>query len=600
MTKKLKFTFDAFMQLSSSVDDSNGSGSGGGGKNQTRPASSPNLSPPPNKRRVTGSPNVGIGGVTEDFASMSPPSNANETSAGTTGGSTTASPLPFSPANNFRHPDHVIKKVISLLQKMKMKKDIIAKVPSHHANGLVPDISKIVDEGTIKEILKNFSPLKIGEICKEGYDCNLTSPHHEEVKQRDAIHEDDFCDTLYDIGCGYHKSLSGTKKEWSDVYALMNEDPDKYSDEFVEMIGDALDRMDKLELEDDDWYTLIYIGESAFMSYHGRAVEGKYPDEMYQLATLLGRDVVETKVSSATAFEKPHSLFVEAFLATLMMAATDETRRLRKKDVPCYINMYKGGDGFNRVRCGVRESPLFFSSTGNALGDFLKYNYKNSGHIEVFGTDFTLANMSNSTRSEHLTLVQNFVKDYESQIRAYIGNTNKREKTGRDVITDPNHEITIMDVGQYFGYYVGTKNVELCRGIFSKEYIRQREEESNNAYNPLLHELKEKDENWVTITDNGNTMSVLAIPKMYKGKDMLWYVRRIWALEENDDSFWVKKLLKSEGFDFDKVEEAVHQKGLLSADEFTAAGKKAVESTKAVINQQSDDITQDNENEEDW
>ena len=112
--------------------------------------------------------------------------------------------------------------------------------------------------------------------------------------------------------------------------------------------------------------------------------------------------------------------------------------------------------------------------------------------------------------------------------------------------------------------------------------------------------MKEKNENWVTITDNGNTMSVLAIPKMYKGKDMLRYVRRIWALEENDDSFWVKKLMKSKGFDFDKVEEAVHQKMLSSADEFTAAGKKAVESTKAVINQQSDDITQDNENEEDW
>ena len=283
------------------------------------------------------------------------------------------------------------------------------------------------------------------------------------------------------------------------------------------MVVKASETIVELGLTDGDVYTLPYVGESAYMSFLERAVDGKYPNMMYELANLLSVTVVETKVSSATSFDKRHSLFNEAFLAVLMMSATDRTRGKHGEYGPYKILSYDG-TGCNKVRAGVRDHhhSARYSSRGEAINNILRRNYNGYGEMEVMSETITAENLARGTTNEELRIVRQFVDDFdfEEQLREYIADPVRRKKTDRPVIDDRNHPIRILDVSQFWGYYNGTRNKELGRGIFSEEYLERVSGLARELFWEKVEELKKYVNKYglVTIdTGDGSTLDVLFV-----------------------------------------------------------------------------------------
>ena len=517
----MKFDYLGVKLLASLSSASDGGGDGGGSR--SRPSSSASTARHKDKsQRVTASPDVG--NITDGLGAMSP-SDVDETPTGTTGidatttgGTTTGgTSLGFTPVNDFNHSDEIVSDVMSLLQSTISNSAYSERLTSHHANGMVPSLRIIMNspnrDAMIANVLNDFCPEILKMICSDDYDCNRTS-EEEEFQLRNEIHNGVFLDTLNVIACGYKKSVSGPVEKWKEAESLVEDDLDDYSDDLREMVVKASETINELGLTDGDVYTSQYIGESAYMSFEQRAVDGKYPHFMYELAHLLDTTVVETKVSSATPFDKKHSLFNEAFLAVLMMSATDRTRKKKGEFKPCKILLYDG-TGCNKVRAGVREHHSNrFTSSGKAINNLFKRNYKHYGEIVVMSDKFTVENLAPGTSNEEIVRVRSFLGDFEDQIRKYIADPVKRKKTGRPVIDAPDHPLSILDVCQFWGYYNGTKSKELGRGIFSKEYLERVAELARGLFWEKFKELQKYVNKYglVTIdTGDGSTVDVLFV-----------------------------------------------------------------------------------------
>jgi len=490
---------------------------------------------------------------------------------------TEESNLGFPSVGEFTHSNVNIDLVLSLLQSM--KGDNMSAI-NHHANGLVPSLQSI-NRPTLVSGLSGFATESINFLLQDKFDINLI-PQDKAIALQKLLHEGEFKGTLDDISCSYLKIYSMLVSEWKSAKEEIDKNRNDYSEDLKTMVTNVNEKINALDLEDDHWYSFVYIGESAYQSFKERAIDGGYPGFMYELAELFSdREVIEIKISSSIACDDNASLFNESLFAVLLMQATNNTRRQNNHgDVKCHLILYKGDSG-NKVRTGQREHFCSkFTSSGYCIVELLRRNFKSNGGVEVFGDGFVPENLVRGTTSQMVNCFISYTKSNDEQIRAYIANDELREKNGRLVIKDPDHKLTLADAGHHFCHRVGCAAVEKCRGIFSDEYIENRARSGLDKMLPLLRRYRDSGKRDV---DMGDGTTILVVPEKEKGfANPSVYVERVWGYEKGDPLFWVKEALIKEKFDFSRHAEGTTKKMEQFGAAITNKGKSAEEEVKAI------------------
>lgn len=208
-----------------------------------------------------------------------------------------------SPRAGFVHEESDVTKIVDVLLSLD-RNHVSLTSPNHHVHGMTTDKLPLLSinknnaeevnrlKYNIREILKDFSPSSIKLVTgNDEFDINkITKDDVIQQVQGAAVHDH----TLEIEGAQYIKFLSLPGREWKSLIVKMKKSTRNYSDGSISFVEKVVGTIDDLDLDDGEWYTTPYVGETSAQTLAGRD-EGQYPPEMYEIAEAAETDVVSYK-----------------------------------------------------------------------------------------------------------------------------------------------------------------------------------------------------------------------------------------------------------------------------------------------------------------
>lgn len=378
---------------------------------------------------------------------------------------------------------------------------------SHHAEGLSTELLGQLqqkDTAVAEDLMSSILPAAINLPLTEGYKSNLTTSKQIATLAEES--KEHFGGTYGDIGGAYIKFLCMTVGKWKEVHSSM----DKAGCEYRVLSRNIIKNIIRHGIYEDDSaeFTMSYTGEYHAQSFEKR-MNQKYPPKMYAFAKAGNVEIVEIKIAATAPFDRDGSLNVEAFVAALYQQATINSFGAGG-DTDGYTMQSKEGESFNSVIGGHR--PLILDMSGNALNVFFRRVYNKHGHVRVadYKDDFY-----------DVRALRSFVENHDGVIRDY-------NKLSAD------QPILIMHAAKGFGHIVGTRNVELGRGLFNEERIEEMREKKQKCYLARLEDMKLEG---LTSSRRYSFVDGKVIPKDISSicKDLYLYFREIRKSNDDDE-----------------------------------------------------------------